>query len=366
MSLGADSVVGVLALAACVHVAPSATMASMPPVEAAAPPIVVESPPVAFPKSIDATGQADVGERLQGLIDSVPDGSRILFPKDGIFRVSGGLHIDGHSKLTFDGNGSTILLPDCDNDNPGFWIGQDQLSSDIVIRDFRIEGDNDRAGTNDAYTSDCEYQHAVATLGAARVLVEDVHISKIYGDCLYVGVGPDDAWSTDVTFRRSTCVHNGRQGVAIVAGERVRAEDIFMDDLAMHVLDIEPNDGRGGARDVAFIGNSVGTYGHSPAYPSYFFAANGSLDAPVERVVVTDNVVTGGTLATLVGDEFVGFSGQRTRRDVTFTDNRAEVTAEGPVLIFKHTDNVHVLGNEQPLSEGPLASFIDSTGVVTE
>ncbi len=348
---------------ACVSAGPSAALPSPRAPEAPLPPAVTTSLVATVPASFDQTGTTDVGAELQAFLDSVPDDHRIVFPSDAVYRIKGAIRLDGRSGLTLDGNGTTIRLPGCQDANAGFWIGSQEYSSDLIIRGFTIVGENEDGGTPEAYKHKCESQHAIALLGASRVTVEDVHIARINGDCLYVGNGRDGSWSTDVTFRDSSCVDNGRQAVAIVGGERVLVERIEMDRLAMHVLDIEPNDGSGGARDVVFAENVIGSYAHSPAFPGFFFGANGSLDAPVERVVVRDNLVTGGSLKSLVGDEFTGYSGQRTRKDIVVTDNRSEVPSEGPVLVFKNADNVIVTGNVQPLTDGPLTRFINSAGV---
>jgi hypothetical protein len=321
---------------------------------------------VSVPDSLDTKGRRPIASALQSFIDSTPDQSVITFPEGAVYLLDRAIRLDGRRGLTFEGNGTVLLTPGCDNDDSAFLIGQRAASSDIVIRDFEIVGDNEDAGTREAFKVACEHQHAIATYGASRIDVSGLNISKMHGDCLYVGIGPDRSWSTDIRFRDSTCVENGRQAVAVVAGERVHVEGIRMDLLAMHVFDIEPNDGAGGARDILFAGSSVGSFGHSPAFEGFFFAANGSLDAMVERVRVEDNVVTKGTLKTLVGDEFTGFDGQRSRRDIAFVGNRSEVPGRGPLLTFKHTDNVAVLRNEQPLTSGSLSRFVNSTGIVTD
>ena len=132
----------------------------------------------------------------------------------------------------------------------------------------------------------------------------------------------------------------------------------------MNVLDIEPYESRGGATRIVFRNNVTSTYSHSSRFTSFFFAANGTHGALVRDVRVRRNLVTGQPLDTLVGDEHTGYHGQRNRRDITFIDNRSTVTARwGPVLHFKHVDHVTVRDNRQRVTDGPLARFIDSTGI---
>ncbi len=200
--------------------------------------------------------------------------------------------------------------------------------------------------------------------GASNVELDRVDITRVKGDCVYLGLSPSGVWASDVWYHDSSCDLTGRQGVAIVAGSDFRTERVSFDKIAINVLDIEPNDGRGGARNIVFDNNTVGTYSHSSQFVGFFFGANGSHDAVVDGVKVRNNVVTGKTLSTLVGDEWTGYSGQRNRRNITFTGNRSTVsTTWGPVLKFRHVDGVTVSGNTQPLSNGELATFVDSTGV---
>ena len=189
-------------------------------------------------------------------------------------------------------------------------------------------------------------------------------MSHVFGDCLYVGIGASGRWGAGIRYHHSTCELNGRQAIAVVAGRRVLVEHVHFDGIGMNVLDIEPNSGRGGALRIVFRDNTVGTYGHSSMYRSFFFAANGSHRAPVRQLVVRDNVVTGGTLATLVGDEYTGYGGQRNRRRITFVGNRSTAVARwGPVLTFKHADGIRLWRNRQRVENGHLVSFIDCTGV---
>lgn len=363
-------------LVGCISVRPAlsppATLASV-----TLPPLVLPTTPprrtgpsptrvLEVPGNLDTTGRRDVSEQLQSFIDGAPDDSVIRFPAGATFRMDQGIQVNGRSDLVFDGRGSRFLVTGCDVENAPFSVGLRSPSSGIVIRDFVFIGDNPSPATSDAYTSACEHAHGIAVLGATGVEIDTVTIRGVRGDCLYLGLGPGVRWADDVWFHDSVCEDNGRQGIAVVAGSRGVFERLTFDRLAMHVFDIEPNNGLGGATDMYFADNRVGTFGFSDQYEGFFFAANGSLDALVDDIRVVRNVVVGGSIKTLVGDEFTGFDGQRNRRRIMVAQNMGDRPDEGPVLIFQHVDGLVMRGNSQEATSGPLAVCRDCTDVVTD
>lgn len=317
---------------------------------------------IVVPASIDRTGSSNVSGAMQNFVNGVPDGSTIVFPAGATYLLSGdGLFLRRRSGLTLTGEGATLKSLGCDSEDSLIRV---EGGSGIVIRGLTLVGDNDVAGTSNAYTGGCEHQHGIAVSAASDVEIDQVTIRRVHGDCLYLGRDTQGTWASDVRFHDSTCTLTGRQGVAIVAAKKVRVARVEFDKIAINVLDIEPNTGADGATDITLTSNTVGSYSHSSRFRGFFFGANGSLDAMVRGVVVSDNTVTGGGLDSLIGDEHTGFSGQRNRRSFTFTGNVSTATgAWGPVVTFLHTDGVTVSGNRQTLRGGTLARFVDSTGV---
>ena len=245
--------------------------------------------------------------------------------------------------------------------NSAFAVGVASPSSGITIHDFKVRGHNPSPGE---HFVGCQHEHGVTVHGSSDILVYDVDVRNVYGDCFYVG--EDNQWADGVTFRDSTCRGAGRMGVAIVRGRNVRIERVAFDDIAIHAFDIEPYYEGDGATNVVFRDNTVGTYNQCDCFGGSFFAANGDLDAPVRNIEVSNNLVTGGTLQTIVGDEFFGWSGGRQHRDIRFVNNRSTVSAAGPVLTFKHVDGLTITGNKQPLSSGSLARLVDTVNVTYE
>lgn len=184
---------------------------------------------------------------------------------------------------------------------------------------------------------------------------------------MYITRTASGGWSDGVTIRDSTLQLNGRNGVSIIAGSRVRIMNDVFDQIGMHAIDLEPNMGVEGASDVVVSGNHFRSYGLDADWDSWLLAACG----PDTGAVIKDVTVTGNT----VEGNIQGWSGKMKalnlricgdrgpRSGFTVTDNVAGSTVAGPAMIFTQVAGVTVRGNTQPLSTGTLATFPGSTGV---
>lgn len=323
---------------------------------------------VRIPASIDPTGRTDVSAELQRFVDRTKDGTTIEFPEGATFRLaSDGIKVSGRRDLAFVGHGTTLRSIGCDYLDSVFVLGGGgEASSRIIIEGFAIEGNNPGPSTVLAHRDLCQHQHGVAIYRSRHVEIRDVAIRRTNGDCVYLsGYGVKRfRWSEDIWFHDSACEDTGRMGVAITAGSDVRVERVRLTGIAIHVFDIEPSLREGGARDVLFADNVVGTYGYSPRYGGWLLAANGNLAARVERVTLRDNVMTDGAIHVLVGAEFQGWDGSRQRRDFRISGNRSLIAAEGPVMDFRHVDGLVVEDNIQALSGGTLVVTTDTFDAV--
>jgi hypothetical protein len=313
---------------------------------------------VYVPASIDATGQTNVSREMQRFVDGVPDGSVVRFPAGATYLLEDdGIVVDGRRDLVFTGQDVSLVAMGCDVLDSLFIIGRHRASSGITIDGLTLIGDNQGAGTADAFEAGCEYQMGVAIYGSSDIRISDVTVHAVRGDCLYVGGGGSPfEWSSDVSFRDSVCSGPGRMGVAVVAGERVSVERVDVDGVGISAFDIEPNNEHEGATDVRFVDNTVGSFGVARDWNhSWMLEANGSPDATVRGVLAQGNRLSKEPLSVKV---------QRPNRyDVTILDNSSTVTAAGPVMHFNGTIGVTVRDNRQPLSSGELASFKDCTDV---
>lgn len=89
-----------------------------------------------------------------------------------------------------------------------------------------------------------------------------------------------------MTVRDSTFQRNGRQGIAITAGEDIRIERNLITQVRRSTFDIEPNSPDWGARRVTIADNDIG-----PGRLN--FIAGHGYAAPVEDIVVIGNRLKG-------------------------------------------------------------------------
>lgn len=321
---------------------------------------------VAVPSSIDSSGATNVSDRLHEFFATVPSGSTVVFRARGTYRVEPGLRLYNRSDLVIDGNGATLRGIGWDRAILAFWGGER-----IVIRNLALVGDNEDAGNPAAYhAGGQEYSAGLLLYGVSDVDISDVTIVDVWGDCLHVGAnGPEHTWSENVAFHDSTCRRNGRNAVTLNAGRNVTVERVAFDEVAMHVLDIEPDYTQDGATNVRFADNTVGSYGLTNTYVSFFFAANGVDGSTVRDITVSGNRVTG----NLAGYDGKGLGlhvlvDSARRQNIAVSNNRADAPADGAsypgaVMYFSHVDGVTVTGNVQPLSAGVLTRFADCTRI---
>jgi hypothetical protein len=137
--------------------------------------------------------------------------------------------------------------------------------------------------------------------------------------------------------------------VTVTMGQNVTTERVTFDKSGYCVWDVESNSSSDHSSNFIFRNNTAGRWGNA------FGAADGIAGSVVSGVTITGNVVTGGSLLTVIDIA--------RRQNVVFTNNRSSVTAAGPILRLAHIDGLTVTGNVQPLSSGALASITDSTGV---
>ncbi len=326
---------------------------------------------VNVPSSIDATGNSDVAAALQAFVNSVPNGSVISFPTNGIYRVSVGIRLDNRSNLVFAGNGSTIRTTGSGNNTLAspFVLGWFTGNSHIWIKGFTLEGNNPHTGT-DIYDGANENQMGVDLNGSAWVEISNNTIRKTWGDAVYANATTSTGqWPTDIWVHDNSFDYIGRNAFTINSGRRVTLERNAIDHVGGSVLDIEPDSSTQGAIDLALRDNTVGVWGWSPQYTMHFVACannNAGPGAIIRGITVTGNYVSQGAPNSANTPNAGGLStliAKSRTSDVTFTNNTTTKTGGGPVLRFEHVDGLTVQGNVQPLTSGSLTYIYDATGV---
>jgi hypothetical protein len=321
---------------------------------------------VKVPASIDATGRTDASRALQSFVNGVRDGSTIDFKAGGTYRLDSALVLSGRRDLTLDGHGATLELEGLTGHYDSVGIQVRDGSSGTTIRGFTMVGNDSEAGTSAACCTR-EAQHGIAVLSATDTLIEDMDIRRVWGDCVYVSSSATGGWADGVTFRDSTCSLTGRHGVGIIAGRDITVQRNHFDQIGYMIVDIEPNDGSGGAADVLVADNTIGTYGLTDSFLAAVLSAGGpDTGASVTNVTVTRNSVAGnkaGYDGAVLGLNIRSKGDRGPRSGFVVTDNVAAMTAKGPLMTFTDTSGVTVSGNTQPLSSGELASFSGCSGV---
>ncbi|MGY1618356.1 hypothetical protein ACI797_16575 [Geodermatophilus sp. SYSU D00691] len=314
-----------------------------------------------MPAGIAADCSADVTAELRAFLDGVPDHSTIVFTPRGCYRVDGTLELVGREGLVIDGRNATFRTTTRADDTRSHWrfVG----GTDLTVTRMRIVGANSGGGTVDAFVPELQHQMGIDLRGPSGVRVEDVLISQVYGDCVYVGAGEHGGiWTRDVEVQDITCIAPGRNGVSVTAGEDVTVTGSTILQPGLWGVDVEPNGGATGAVDIT-ITDDVFTPGVH--YRPFFQAVGASGGGRVSGIRVEGNTVQGGTLAT----RFVPAPGQRWS-DVTFSGNRSDTagfflpgsgSGAAAVVTVVDVDGVTVAGNHQPGS-GRSQVFLHATG----
>jgi hypothetical protein len=313
----------------------------------------VTSATYTVPGSIDASGSSDVSAALNNWIDrTVPNGSIIDFPDSGTFLLSEGIKLGNRSNLVIRGNGSTLRLAGSGGSHLasafvlgwsyrlGYWTGG---NAHVSIRGFTIVGTDPTPGT----FGGGENQQAIRCNGSTFIEVSNVTVKAVYGDGVFVD-NCDDVWVHD-----THVVTAGRNGLTVVQGARVLAENNDYDRVGYVTFDDEPNFSTEASRNITFRNNTAGTWGLD-----FVSIDGGHRGASIRNITITGNVTTGKALSCNINN-----GGAVQMANIVFSGNISAVAASGPRLFFAYIDGLTVTDNVQPLVSGQLAKITNSTGV---
>ena len=144
----------------------SATPSAVPPgTRPFAAPVTTRT--VSVPSSIDSSGATNAGTALQSFINSQPNGTVINFKAGGVYRLSRGLNIANRHHLVLVGNGAVLRAAGSNTLNAASPIVIEGANSDIVVRGFRIEGNNPDTGTAIYHTAPRASRASRCTAGRA-------------------------------------------------------------------------------------------------------------------------------------------------------------------------------------------------------
>ncbi len=314
---------------------------------------------LAVPDTIDSTGNTDVTDLLNAFMARLGPGVTVTFPAGARYRVDGTLLLRNRKEVTIEGNGAVFFAPTDGSDvappRRGARADWPRLRAQwrirggggITMRNVTVRGANPNGGaTPAAYVPALEGQAGIVVQRATRVVLDAVHISDTYGDAVYITGG-----ATDVTIRRSTLERTGRQGVAVVNGQRIVVEDSEIRDIARSVFDLEPG-GRALASDVRFRNNTIGDYAN-------FLLAAGGGGPGANDVWLEGNEVDGGNGVSV----YAGVEGRR-RAGYHVLDNTGKAAVRPPggtgrpgLIQLLNLDGVEIRGNRQRVAGVPAISL---------
>ena len=328
----------------------------------------VTSRTVTIPTAIDSTGATNAASALQSFINSTPDGSVIVFKAGGVYRLDRGLFVSNRHHLVFDGNGATLRAAGSSTLIAASPLLIDGGNSDIVVKNFTIEGNNPKTGT--AIYGGGEDQQGVAIYGGTRIEIANNSIRKTFGDGIYANEkDTTHSWVDGLWVHDNTFTYIGRMGLTMNGAKNALLERNSFDQVGMFVLDIEPDTSYQGATDIAFRNNTAGAWGLTPNFTNWFVAcANNSAGpgAVIRNVTITGNYVSSGAPSSSNTPNFGGLAtwiGKSRTSNIVFTNNTTSRAGAGAVLRFEHVDGLTVKGNVQPLTSGSLTYIYDSTNV---
>jgi hypothetical protein len=309
------------------------------------------------PVSIASDGSRDVTQELINFIAKVPDGSEIIFRKNGHYRIDGSLIVEGRSGLKLDGNAATLFSgAPGDRERSHLWL---RGGRDLTVTNLTIRGSHaDTGGEPGMYSYDYEGQHGIRIMGVDGVVVDKVRIYNVYGDAVWIGVGYDywgdsDRLSTNVRITNSHLDVAGRHGICPcgVLGALIKGNRIENDGFSL--IDIEPVPGWT-VQDVRIVNNRFGDRRLT------FISAAG--EGQVLDIYVGRNTIEGRFEATLGSWE--ASAGKHAR--FVFEGNESYADAGSPhgALWLRNVHNVKISDNKIPFYaplERPAVELIGSS-----
>ncbi|HLY14277.1 MAG TPA: hypothetical protein VKR24_07980 [Candidatus Limnocylindrales bacterium] len=337
---------------------PSATPAPTPTPTPVPTPAPTPSPitGISVPATIDATGKTDVIGALQAFINSVPNGSTILFPPSATYLVSTGIQLDGRQNLDLEGQGATIRSTGSNPINSQILLGWGAGGNkNITIRGFVLRGGNPSGGTATAYHAGQESSEGIAIYrNETGILIDHETISDEWGHGIYeasnghVGERP-----SFVTISNTAIARTGVMGIAIATAtdETITADTIT--DTALYPIDFE--DGTSGEllERIAISNVTITRWSWSKAYSPHAIVGDGSTGMTWQDITIDSVTLQGGpqSIASATTDGAISFWGSdaKTRLSVT---RATGVSTPGWAMRFNNVAGLLVTGNTWPIPAG--------------
>ncbi|MFL5908613.1 MAG: hypothetical protein ACJ75Z_13585 [Solirubrobacterales bacterium] len=314
------------------------------------------------PGNIKSDCSAPVEAKIMAWLATVPDGSTAQFGAGRCYGQDGTITLSGRNGLVIDGQGSEFRALTLGGDHRVNWrfIG----GGNLTVRNMAVRG-SDPQGT---YDHAVEWQHGYSIEGVQGMNLSNVQARETWGDGIDIWrAGGTHTCGADATSARNIVISGarieriGRQGLAVVDGERVTLQDSTVGPVAWANVDIETDDSCEIARHITLARNSFGSNGWGVIVNGGFGA-----DPQVGDLTATDNVQTAPTIETgiLTPDPCRApvriLSPDAVYRSAyTFTGNR--FMTPNNAFVFRRANNVSVSSNSVTFT--PTAGCDSRAGV---
>jgi hypothetical protein len=300
---------------------------------------------------IDSTGASDVTSDLQGWLNSVPDGSRLIVPPGARYRIDGTLAIRGkkHWTITCPKGTKPVFTGEAVEGarERAQWFLDD--CEDIKFHRIRAEGSNRRY----VYNVALESQSAWWIAGSQRVELSACEAEWTYGDFVQVqgdtikDVGhpsADGVWIHDCTTR-----HIGRIVLVTNNVRNVLFEKNRCHENKRSFWDAEPNFRDQQVEHIYIQDNVIGS---SEAASAHFEASGGKpTERPVQKIIVRRNDFEGVSASLNFGlPRGTSATQFARRRHIYWSQNHSTTPTSFPyALTFKETNFVYARDNTQKI-----------------
>lgn len=200
----------------------------------------------------------DVTAALNRRIRSTPNGSTLLLPRNGKFRVDGTLALHDRHDLVIDGNGSVLysMVTSPLTSKPVTPMFDLLGGSNITLRNMELRGTNPAP----EFVVQREWQPFIDIRGTQGVLVRNIQAVGAWGD--FVHIAPDtrpedDVMASHITIRDCRAEKIGRNQVSFTGCEDVLVQSCAFTGTGYQVFDIEVQASWWRARRLTMLDNLI-------------------------------------------------------------------------------------------------------------
>ncbi len=290
----------------------------------------------AVPATIAGDCSTDATASINSWIQSVPDGSTLVFHPGACYRVDGALQLVDRHDLVINGLGATFKAVA----KGDLWRDQWAIigGNNITLKNMTAQGVNPAPKYDPRY----EGQHNFQIYGAANITLDNVHGKNAHGD--FVGVDPDGRVTPviparNITVRNSTANIVGRMTVFCGYCDGLTVDNNVFSGNGYDVIDLETEYDYGYNRNIRITNNVINDL-------RYAFVASIPASNDVRNVVISGNFMNDYPLTCWQPvhiERHPHVTSGKLPGPFLIENNRFKALGDGVWL--SHADNVTVRGN---------------------